>query len=131
MRPDPKLGPASKPVVGGYRNFPHGSGLIKDAVRLVPPVQHVLDPILFAFEPQSNGSFVPLPARIALRVHLHRFIVSQTTTPASSIQPEIKRVVRRLVAEGSPELMRKAPWTAVGDIVPCLRRALPILQLLV
>jgi hypothetical protein len=54
-----------------------GADLIKDTVRLIPLVEHVLHGILLSFEPESNRAFVRLSAGIALYVHLHPFIVDQ------------------------------------------------------
>ena len=52
-----------------------GANLIKDALWVVPLVQHRLDEILSSFEPEPNRSFVSLSARVALYVQLHHFII--------------------------------------------------------
>src|SRR5713101_781710 len=50
-----------------------GANLVKDALRVVPLVQHRFDEIMSSFELEPNRSFVSFSARITLHTQLHQF----------------------------------------------------------
>src|SRR5215472_13739144 len=62
-----------------------GTNLEEDVLWTVPLVDYFLHKIFAMIQPEANGSFVPLPARVALNMHLHLIIVlSRKTRGAAS-----------------------------------------------
>jgi hypothetical protein len=50
-----------------------GSNLVKDAIWVVPLIEHGLDLILLSFEPEPNRAFIGLSARVTFHAQLHHF----------------------------------------------------------
>jgi hypothetical protein len=54
-----------------------GTNLEEDVLWAVPLVDYFLYKIFVMIQSEANWSFVPLPARVTLNMHLHLIIVAQ------------------------------------------------------